>query len=297
MINEAQPMKSLWESYWRLEDSPPVTMHPSVYDGTELLRPYCTQTSLPPKEQRALIVEWCNSLPSFSGVRTLWFHSKVTQGLFDAACKMKNLERLYIKWSGITDLTPIKNLQNLTHLHLGSAPSAEPIKALSGLRNLVDLEIMNVRSLSNLSFLKEMNQLQSLDMSGDGLSGKNLKLNTLEHIQDLSSLERLAISCVSLQDGSLKPIATLPQLKQLMLSNQFEMEEFAYLAAKIPHVQCGKFNPPGELVSRICLECGDKNSVMLIGSRKGIHCSHCKSELIDSHTNKFNRVREILANV
>src|SRR5258706_4456735 len=94
-------MKYFW--YWRPESNfpPSVVARPEDFVGTDRLNVACTQTALPAREQRALVRAWCDILPSLKGIRFLWFSSRVPQDLFDAACRVAELEGFYIKWSGI----------------------------------------------------------------------------------------------------------------------------------------------------------------------------------------------------
>lgn len=290
-----------WHSYWYhrpLRKFPPESIrYPTEYDGGDRLSLTCTQTDLPGKQQRELVREWCKVLPTLSKVRILWFQSKVTQELFDAACTMEKLEGLYIKWSDIKNLEPIKGLVNLIHLHIGGAPSAAPIDALCELRNLVDLEVHNVKAAENLKFLERMPQLRSLDLAGDGNSLKSLRINSLAPIRSLTNLKKLGISTATVIDESLEPIADLPRLKYLLISNQFEMEEFAKLAGKCPSVECDCFNPVGEPANWTqCKKCGQRTMVLLTGKRKSWLCTCCDVQRIEKHVVEFTRIAREASN-
>jgi hypothetical protein len=241
------PTTEAWHSYWRprpADDFPPqAVQQPEQYDGGERLNLVCTQTNLPTREQRQLVQAWCKLLPTLGNLRTLWFNSKVSQEMFEAACANPRLHGLYIKWSDIRSLTPIADLQQLTHLHIGGAPSAGPLEALHTLSGLVDLELSNVNAAGNLDFLRGLPQLRSLSLSGDQNSIKRLKIESLAPLTALRELERLDLSCVSLQSESLEPIGELPKLRHLLLSNQFEMDQLAQLAARLPQVPCELFAP------------------------------------------------------
>src|SRR4051794_24552778 len=72
------------DSFWFFrthEDFPPKKCVTRIadYDGGENLALIITQTGLPPAEQKRLLRQWCELLPTLSKVRYLWFHSKVTQ--------------------------------------------------------------------------------------------------------------------------------------------------------------------------------------------------------------------------
>lgn len=289
-----------WHSYWYhrpLRNFPPKSIRfPSEYDGGDRLSLACTQTDLPGKKQRELILEWCDLLPSLSKVRVLWFHSKVTQELFEAACRMEELEGLYIKWSSIKNLAPITGLSSLTHLHIGGAPSAEPIEALCDLRTLIDLELHNVPAAGDISFLERMPQLRSLELAGDGNSLKSLRIESFGPLKALSKLERLAISTATVTDESLEAIGHLPRLKYLMISNQFKMEEFAKLAGKLPSVDCDRFAPVGEPADWMqCKKCGERTMVPLTGKRKPWLCQNCDARRIEKHMAAFKHVAQMAA--
>src|SRR6187455_513843 len=70
------------DSYWYHRpqiDFPPKSVRDPADDGGPRLSLVVTQTDLPAAKQKALVREWCGLLPTLAGVRTLWFHSRVTQ--------------------------------------------------------------------------------------------------------------------------------------------------------------------------------------------------------------------------
>ncbi len=123
-------MKYFW--YWKpaARFPPAVITRPKEYDGGDRLCVACTQTDLSAREQRALVNEWCETLPTLKDVRFAWFSSRVSQALFDAACRMPQLEGLYIKWSGIADLSSLEQAQGVRYFHLGQSAKVESIEPL-----------------------------------------------------------------------------------------------------------------------------------------------------------------------
>lgn len=290
------PAPQAWHSYWYHRPNeafpPPSVRQPQQYDGGARLNLVCTQTDLPAKEQRQLVQSWCELLPTRDNLRVLWFNSKVSQDMFEAACSNPHLQGLYIKWSDIRSLTPIAKLQQLTHLHIGGAPSAQPLEALHALPKLIDLELSNVNAAGNLDFLCGLPQLQSLAVSGDHNSIKRLKIESLAPLASLCELRRLELSCVALLDESLAPIGELPRLQHLLLSNQFEMEELARLSAKLPEVACDRFLPIGEPVNWThCKKCQQARVVPLTGKRKPWLCLDCDAARIEKHIRAFQTCR------
>lgn len=85
------------DDYWDALKSPKSITYPKEYAGGEHLAILGSQTSLGAAEQRRLVEQWCEMLPGLNAVTHVWFHSKVPQSLFDAACRMPRLSGLWIK--------------------------------------------------------------------------------------------------------------------------------------------------------------------------------------------------------
>ena len=167
---DVQPWHSFW--YYRpTKDFPPrVIQHLEEYDGSERLNLACTQTDLKALQQKKLVREWCEILPTMENVRFLWFSSRVSEPLFEAACEMVNLVGLYIKWSGIKSIASIPKLKNLGYLHIGSSPSLAPLDPLGEVSELEWLELENIRATRDLGFLREFTNLKGLTIGGDSNS-------------------------------------------------------------------------------------------------------------------------------
>lgn len=280
------------DDYWyhrpALDFPPRNVRDPADHGVNERLSLAITQTTLKPAQQKALVREWCALLPTLANVRTLWFHTKVTQEIFEAACAMPNLEGLYIKWSAISSLAPIAGLKRLAHLHLGGAPSATHIEALSQLPALVSLDVTNVRAAGDLRFLQGLPKLRELWVGGDSNSLKPLLIESLAPLTALRELELLTLTTVRLADGSLAPLAELPRLIHLGLANMFPMEEYAWLAGRRPDILCDRFEPSyGPNESLRCKACGQYSLFALTGKGKPWLCQHCDAERLALHNAGF----------
>ena len=280
------------DDYWyhrpALDFPPRNVRDPADHGVNERLSLAITQTTLKPAQQKALVREWCALLPTLANVRTLWFHTKVTQEIFEAACAMPNLEGLYIKWSAISSLAPIAGLKRLAHLHLGGAPSATHIEALSQLPALVSLDVTNVRAAGDLRFLRGLTKLRELWIGGDSNSLKPLLIESLAPLTALRELELLTLTTVRLVDGSLAPLAELPRLIHLGLANMFPMEEYAWLAGRRPDILCDRFEPSyGPNESLRCKACGQYSLFALTGKGKPWLCQHCDAERLALHNAGF----------
>lgn len=284
-----------WQSFWyhrpHLNFPPGPIREIADYDGSERLSLACTQTDLGAAAQKRLVKAWCDYLPTLAGVKFLWFRSRVTQELFDAACAMPNLEGLYIKWGGITSSLAIRALKHIRYLHIGSSPSLQPLEVLSELTHLRWLELENIRAASDLSFLEPLVELRGLSVTGDSNSLKALSIATLTPLQSLKNLEWLQLGTVTVEDESLAPIARLPHLKQLLLSNRFLMEEVASLAGRLPHVSCDLFTPVGDPVEWTqCKKCKRSTMVMLTGKGAPWSCTTCDATRIQRHEDAFRSI-------
>jgi hypothetical protein len=286
-----EPGDSYWYHRPQRNFPPKAIQQPEDYDGGERLSLAITQTSLKPPAQRALVKRWCELLPTLGNVHVLWFHSKVSQEMFEAACAMPGLRGLYIKWSSIEDLSPLAKLRGLSHFHLGGAPSAEPLDVLASLPELVDLEIRNVRAAADLSFLRKLPQLRALSVSGDSNSIKPLNIPTLAPLAALRQLERLSLVVVRVADGSLAPLADLPALKHLRLTNQLPRDEYARLAGRRPDLQSEDLQPVfGPTTAFACKKCRQKTLYQLTGKGQPWLCGDCDRARLDRHIAEFQAV-------
>lgn len=290
---EIQP----WHSYWyhrpALNFPPPSVRDPADFAGGERLSLACTQTNASASQQKKWVAAWCERLPSCDSVKVLWFQTKVTQALFEAACQMPHLESLYIKWGALRSLEPLLQLKKLRYLHLGSAPSAGPIAVLRELRTLVDLEIENNPGVYDLGFLESLTALESLTITGQRNSLKKVRIKSLTPLTKLKRLKRLMLTTLILEDPSLGALTHLPKLKYLLLSNQFEMAEIARLAALLPEVDCDLFEPVSEAYQGIlCKTCKQSSMVMLTGKGVPWRCLNCQPDQIAAHRRHFFEVRD-----
>ena len=108
------------DSHW-----PRAIVDPAEYDGGDRLRLSWDLGQVSETEKKQAIRQWCSRLPELQQVRWLNIWSHVTQPLFDAACRMPNLETLQIKWSNIKNLDAIRQLTQLRYLSIGSSTRVE----------------------------------------------------------------------------------------------------------------------------------------------------------------------------
>ncbi len=199
--------------------------YPHEYNGEEILNVVCTQTDLPPYQQKKLVDEWCIKFPKTNKVKILWLHSKVPQRLFESVCEMKNLVGLYIKWSGIKDLKSIQKLKSLSYFHLGDSAMIESIKCISKMKNLKWLGLTNINKIQDISPLSKLSQLEGLSLEGSLWITQIVE--TLQPLEQLVNLKHLSICNLKSKDKTLNPITKLKKLHAFYCADWWDKNEMA----------------------------------------------------------------------
>lgn len=268
----------------------PAIRHIEDYDGADRLNLCCTQTGLKPGAQKKLVEAWCEYLPTLTHLKYLWFNSRVSQDLFDAATQVPGLVGLYVKWGGVEDFSSIAALKKLKALHMASTPSLEPLDSLKSLRKLEWLELFHIRAASDLAFLRHLPQLRALAVEGDSNSIKNLHIRSLEPLTHLKKLEWLGLTLTLAPDEDLIHVSKLPALRFLSLSSSHRMPAIADLAGRIPHVTCSSFSPIQSEPGHRCRKCCQPTMILLIGKGIPFLCKDCDAARIAKHVEQFERI-------
>lgn len=165
--------------------------------------------------------------------------------------------------------------------NLSKVTDLEPLRYLDRLELLSLEDIPKVRSIEPVAHLS---RLVALDFSG-GMWNKN-RAETLEPIGRLPVLEELYLTNLRVDSGGLRPLARCRALRRLRLSNQFPTEDYAYLAAKLPVVECEMFAPCLPMGYKI----GDKD-VMVVGKRKPFLNATADAERMARYARDFERMK------
>jgi hypothetical protein len=234
-----------------LDFPPDSTTYFEEYSNSEKLSLNITQLYLTPKEQSKLIDIWCEKIPQLKKLKYLWFQTRVNQKIFDAVCENHNIEFLYIKWSGIIDISNIVKLQNLKYLKIGSSTKIENLKYLKELRKLVVLEIENTQKISDYSFLAEMPQLLSLELSGSMWT--TLNIDSLKPFRKLDGLIFLGLGNTKILDADFTPLTELKNLLTLYPPLIYKRDIYKYLHSNLPNLKFGDIEK-GALDDEYCKE-------------------------------------------
>ena len=220
--------------YYRPEAAPPVWTYVHEVMDSEQICVACTQTGLSSSKQATLVREWCKILPTLHHVKTLRLTTRVPQALFDAACRMTNLEDLWIKWSGLTNINAIQALGRLRYFHLGSSTGLRSILPLAELTELRWLGLENLRRIRTIEPIGALSQLEGLTLQGSMWS--NWKVRTLMPLRSLTGLRYLALAGLRAEDRTLAPLFHLRSLERLILAKWWDEDEVQEVRRRNPRL-------------------------------------------------------------
>lgn len=215
--------KDIEIGFWRFNDgfwSEPMTIdNTDIYEIEKLIINLSTfnqdYRNLSASKKRELKRVWTETLPKLENVKYLMTTHQIDQEFFEAICKMKNLEGIYIKWGKVESLDNIANLNNLKHLYFGSNPRIESIEGIPNLDKLITLELENFKNCKDLNKLEKLNNLQSLSIVAS-IDGPRIKFENLNFLSKLYNLKVLELD-VSLKDKKIEPILELKNLEKLWI--------------------------------------------------------------------------------
>lgn len=216
----------------------------SEYCGESKLEIICTQLSddkyKTQKEKKRVLQEWCDFLSNNpDAFEELKFHSRMPQELFNAVCEQKKLKKLIVKWGSYPDISRLANLHSLEYLRLGSGSGVKDIEPISKLPNLIALSVENFQNITDYSDLACLGHLESLEITGDGLSPKYIHVDTLEFLTKMPQLRFFRFLTARLKSKDLTPILSLKNLEYLTLAATKETKAIYPRLIKLPKLKYG----------------------------------------------------------
>lgn len=224
--------------FWdKANNFPPESItYPKEYTGQTKVNIACTQLlELTVTEQKKLIKEWVNFLPTCQNIEMLWFTTQTTQELFDSICKLENLVGLNIKWSNIKTLDNISTLTNLKYLNIGSSPRIESITPLADMTQLEVLRIENFKKITDFTPLSALTNLEFLSIEG-GMYSKQ-KVDTFEPFSKLTNLIYFSAIMISCDDKRIDPILKLKKLKTINWAFNLTPKDMARVKQELPNLK------------------------------------------------------------
>jgi hypothetical protein len=235
-MTENQIENGFW--VWdKTNDFPPDSItYPSQFTGQTKLNIACTQRSdLTPTQQKKLIKEWTDFLPSCKSVEFLWFTTTTPQTIFDSACLLNNLIGLNIKNSNVKSLDNLSKLKDLKYLRIGDSSKIESIEQLQKMTTLEVLAIENFKKMSDFSLLKVLTNLKFLTIEG-GMYQKQ-KVDSFQFLADLKNLIYLSTAMISSTDKNINTVFKLKNLKTLNWAFDLTKSEMDKLKQELPNLK------------------------------------------------------------
>ncbi len=167
--------------------------------------------------------------------RITYLHTQYAENIFienlEGIQHLKNLEKLIIPDSKLSDLSPLSGLTSLESLSIWGGGTISDLSPLEGLTELTELflakqNISNLEPLSRLKKLRELklysNQISNLEPLSGLTSLEVLYLNDnkiidINPLRSLTNLTSLALSDNQIRD--INPVKNLTKLESLYLKN------------------------------------------------------------------------------
>lgn len=210
--------------------------YPAQFSGQTKLNIACTQRNeLTPTQQKNLIKEWADFLPSCKNIELLWFTTTTPQTIFDSACLLQNLVGLNIKNSNIKSLDNLSKLKNLKYLRIGDSSKIESIEPLQNLTNLEVLVIENFKNISDFALLKVLTNLKFLTIEGGMYKKQNI--DSFQFLADLKNLIYLSTTMINTTNKSVDTVFELKNLKTLNWAFDLTKSEMEKLKQELPNLK------------------------------------------------------------
>jgi hypothetical protein len=152
-----------------------------------------------------------------------------------------DVEFLHLYELRAANLAPLSAIPRLRHLKVEWNTKLTQLDAIGALAHLETLILVDTPKVRDLSPLRALSALSALEYSG-GIWNKQHAMS-LDPLASLPTLEELTLTNLRVDAGGLRPLAGCKSLKTLTLSNQFDTEDYAYLSVALPDVQCASFQP------------------------------------------------------
>ncbi len=185
------------------------------------------------------------------------------------------------------DLSSLSAIPHLRNLKIHWSTKLIALDAIGQLRGLESLVLVDVPKVRDLSPLEALSELAALEYSG-GIWNPNHAVS-LAPIASLPKLEELALTNLRVESGGLRPLGQCRSLKTLALSNQFDTEDYAYLSVALPQVQCQSFAP------WVRVNHSDGKDTMITGRRKPFLNSKEDAAKIAAYEEAFRRLQRQFA--
>ncbi|WP_329742866.1 hypothetical protein [Dyella sp. A6] len=203
----------------------------------------------------------------------------------------KNAVRLTLYNVMAPQLPDLSGLASLNALSITWANKIQTITPIFNMPQLRHLLISDFAKLRDLSGLEQLSSLEELHLSGNlGSLSPPLRLLSLAPVYRLESLQSFSLRNAKLEDDDITGLSDCSQLRQLDLSNQFERQQFAYLAKHL-NAQLEQPICAHRPTSLTCEKCGIGKR-LVTGRRGPLLCPACDRARLAKAEIEFAKLME-----
>lgn len=207
---------------------------------------------------------------------------------FDALCKALSVKIAVFYEMRVADLSCLQNILGLDHLAIIWNSKVVDLRPLSHIPNLKTLALVDTPKAHDLQPIASLQDLRAFEFSGaPTLSSKNTA-KSLEPLAALPSLNEMRLTGLRVEREGLRPVARCKALRTLSVSNTFDTEDYAFLAANMPNTTCRHF---GATVKVKGDAIGPGIDTMIVGRKKPFLSSQKDAERIKRYEVAFAKLK------
>lgn len=208
---------------------------------------------------------------------------------FDALCMELSVKIAVFYEMRVPDLSGLQNISGLEHLAIIWNSKMTDLEPLSHLNNLKTLALVDTPKAHDLQPISRLQELRGFAFSGSPtLSSKNIA-KSLEPLAALPHLKEMQLTGLKIENDGLRPVARCQVLKTLSVSNTFDTEDYAFLAAKMPNTTCSHFSATVRVQGSAI---GAGIDTMVVGRRKPFLNSQEDAERIRRYEAAFAKLKD-----
>lgn len=206
-----------------------------------------------------------------------------------SCCVASELRLYHLTLRSLDGIDRLRATRRLGIVWADKLANIAPIFQMSWLESLSLSDLPQLRSIEGIECLQNLTKIH---LSGNlGALHPPLRLDSVISIGKLPRLETLELLNLRLENDDISFVASaFPNLRTLMVSNEFDRAQFAYLAKKLnaqlenPISACVKLN-----IS--CRECGGA-LYRFTGRRMPVLCPLCKRDRFEKLLRQFDELVE-----
>ncbi|GAB2763074.1 hypothetical protein GCM10027020_14220 [Nocardioides salsibiostraticola] len=186
------------------------------YDGESSVSIAATQlgSAFSERRKRQVVDEWIDFFGSGPTlIRSLCFTTRTPKRLFSALSGQPQLTSLNVKWGDYDDLSALKGMSELRSLRLRGASKVQDLAPLAGLHHVEVLQVEGLQGLVDAARISEMQAVTDLEVGGNWMTPRNVRLPSIAFLTEMPQLERLLLHTLIVDDLNYASLLSLPNLK------------------------------------------------------------------------------------